>query len=505
MVELGNMSLNILLFTLYGILFLNMIMVDCTQTYNGIINNINSRTDETPNKKDISCMNDPEDLRMLRMEVLKTWVERTNVNQTYMRSVYQTWATNDTLGDGSPNPYIHHFVIDGFGAFIGIIVAQEYAVLASDPNNFQLHNILDIASVSWIDDDTVLYNAIVDYKLNFVPGKPELAGFLNQQMIIFEPCTPYVYYDYSRQDPLIARYIVFVEQQTPAVNICTTIMTSCLGNNQVYESFEDCVTYLTGVANNPNPCPGGQIGNTTSCHYFHAGAASVSEEAATIHCQHVRPYDSPTCQDFCLQEGCGNCHQNAHCEFVTPFGQLTPEYGCVCNEGYTGDGVESCIPNTCTAAWQCPSNYNYVLCSNGLCKCKSGFYWNTSVEAEQDQNVCACGPDEFVNWYQGEPECIPVGRCRERWHCPQEDYNSIKCLPYKSNPLIPYNSCLCNYGYENLGFKYDCICASNKREVWSTSQNGKLCLEISECTENWHCEWPKTCHISEGEWLGNCA
>ncbi|BCS83491.1 egf domain-containing protein [Cotonvirus japonicus] len=459
------------------------------------------------NNNPCPCVNHTE-LQADRLEVLKLWAARTNYNHSYILDLYDTLATPDLLPNGSISEYLHQFIVAGFASYSANTVAAEYALEAVDPNSIQLFSELDLASVVWqADNISVSYKIITNYSLampNIPGGQLVLSGFVNDQYARFVPCETEIWIDISIQDSLIGTYLAQQQTNRNATEICDIIMTTCTGENQVYPTYDACVDYMSAVVAHNSPCPGGLIANSSGCHYFHAKAA---RNLPVIHCQHVRPYDSPVCQDFCLDQGCGNCDVNAECTFISNPGKLIPQYQCKCKSGYTGDGV-TCTPNTCTGNWQCPSNYNYGTCTNGLCGCKSstGFNWIPTQEAVSQNNACQCAENENVYWYNGNPECIPIGRCREAWQCPQAatQYTSITCSAYGTNVLVPFNTCRCNYGYSNPGFSYNCQCPSNRRELWSNVKSGTLCLSSTECTDNYHCS-SNDCIVAPGQWLGTCA
>ncbi|AGD92783.1 putative EGF-like domain-containing protein [Megavirus lba] len=474
--------------------------------HNGTIINVNINvTNLENNYNNILCPNiDIEDLKIERLKVLEKWIERTNYNKSYILQVYDELATPDILVNGSINSYLHQFIVAGFASYSAKTVAAEYSLQAVDPESIQLFSKLDHASIVWqADNISVIYKIITNYSLASFPGKPIFSGFVNYQYTRFEPCTNKIWIDYSRQDSLIGTYLASAQQVKTPNQICDLIMANCIGDNQVYPDYASCINYMSGVANHTTFCPGGLIANSTGCHYFHAQSTI---ELPTVHCQHVRPYDSPVCQDFCLDQGCGDCDPNAECIFDSVFGKLIPKYQCQCKSGYTGNG-KTCVRNNCTADWQCPASYNFGRCNDGICGCKSeaGFIWNPSVEALELSDTCQCSENETVYWHNGTAECIPIGRCREAWQCPQSAdlSTSITCSPYGTNILVPFNVCLCNYGYDNPGFSYHCECNANRREIWSNIKQGTLCLFENECTDDFHCVSDK-CIIPNGQWLGTC-
>ncbi|QHN71135.1 hypothetical protein [Mollivirus kamchatka] len=454
-----------------------------------------------------------------RLEVLAIWASRTNIDQDYLRSVYDAHATEDFFPNGTANPWIHVFTLDQMGTFTGKEECREYAVLAADPNWVQINSSLDMASIVWLDANTIAYRTVSNYTVHFVPGSPHFDGFLNDQVIGYQPDTAKVSLDYSRQDPLVIRYFQSTQGVLPAANICRVITDSCVGANQVYADYADCLAYMTVVEAHPQICPSSYLANNTGCYAFHAQAATL---LPSIHCMHVMPGpDTPRCRDLCVETGpCGSCHPNADCVFATPLGQILPQYACQCKDGYTGDGILSCQANACPAAAcngsstdpkaQCPSDYPASECNQGLCGClvSGGFTWNTSTVAQSTDSACTCDPkNEQLFWHQGQPECIPKGRCRDVSQCPQADaqYTSVHCETYGFNPVISYGSCLCNYGYDNPGFSYPCQCPEPRREAWNPATNQTICIAPEECTAASPCpSTTDTCYFINDQGIGFC-
>ncbi|AAV50920.1 putative EGF-like domain-containing protein [Acanthamoeba castellanii mimivirus] len=466
---------------------------------------INATVIETEfNNNPCPCVNQTE-LKAERLKVLKLWSAYTNYDQQYILDSYEQFATPDTLPDGTVNQFLHQFVVNGYATYSANSVAAEYALQANDAN-IHLFSELDPVSVEWqADNITVIYKIITNYTLPGLPGAPILDGFVNTHYVKFVPCKAEIWIDIMTQDSLVSTYLAAAQSNHPASDICDKIQQACTGPNQVYDSYESCLNYMSVVVNHTSFCPTGSlIANSSGCHYFHASSALNYPE---IHCQHVRPYDSPTCQDFCLTQGCGNCDSNAECVFVSGSNSIVPKYQCKCKSGYVGNGTH-CSPVTCSAQWQCPSEYNYGSCQNGLCGCNSGngFKWVPDQATVNSHQACQCSENETVQWYNGVPECMPIGRCRYVWQCPQAatQYTSITCTKYGQNALVPFNTCLCNYGYDNLGFSYKCQCSVPKREIWSNVRQGTLCLAPNECTDNYHCA-SNNCQVQPGQWLGTCA
>nr|WIL04959.1 EGF-like protein [Cedratvirus duvanny] len=437
---------------------------------------------------------DLEELKKDRTKVLQEWVTRTNYDIPHILNVYDKDATPDTV-NGTISEFLHVFSIPGFGAFSAKKVAEEYSILAVDPSGVHLFSYLDPTSLVWKEDGiTVSYNIVTNY--TFYNGAFSLDGFVSDQIAVFTPCSNKIWVDSSLQDPLITRFFGSQTASTPVEENCMYIMQYCTGDNQVYSTLEECIAYMKQVERKVQPCPGGYIANNTICYNFHRKSAAYLPQ---VHCPHVSP-TSTVCRDFCLTRGCGNCDANAECVLTTRPGEILSTYACKCKEGYIGNG-QTCSKATCTGAWSCPTSYNFATCVNSTCGCKKagGFLWDGSKN-----DVCSCGRNEEVYYVNGEPQCMPLGRCREVWQCPQKD-NTVRCDVYGTNALLPFKTCLCNYGYDNLGFARDCQCSAPKREIWSPSANGFVCLTPDECSENYHCASGKTCQKSSGSWLGTCV
>lgn len=152
------------------------------------------------------------------------------------------------------------------------------------------------------------------------------------------------------------------------------------------------------------------------------------------------------CTDSCVPF-CQNCSPNGFCAGSINI-DASVNYFCKCKDGYTGDG-HTCTPNTCTANWQCQSPTYSTTCTNGICQCANSFEWNTTTAAQQAGAVCACNSSSTLYWNGNVAECIPIGRCRQRWQCPQ-DYNSVTCIQYGQNAFIPYDTCVCNFGFDGI-------------------------------------------------------
>ncbi|QGR54259.1 hypothetical protein [Moumouvirus maliensis] len=177
-----------------------------------------------------------------------------------------------------------------------------------------------------------------------------------------------------------------------------------------------------------------------------------------------------------------------------------------CPIGFTYDG-DNCVLNRCDIDYDCPSQYNFGKCTEGVCGClnNTGLVWDSSLDSLEHRDTCRC-PDGTRLFWSGEvPKCIPFGQCEEFWQCPQiyNQKQTVSCGLLNDNITRDFNVCLCNYGYENIGFDEDCECASEKKQVWSNTHDGMICLFEQECTQNDHCN-SNNCIIGDGQWLGTC-
>jgi hypothetical protein len=224
-----------------------------------------------------------------RYDVLvNIWAGRTNYGADHLRWVYDTYATNDTLPDGEPNPYEHRFGVDKTGDFSGKEECREYAVLGADPNYVELKSFADVTSIVWgegADADLVYYYKITNYSLHQFPGNPQLDGFLNTMIAGFQPNTSLVSLDFAQQDPAIQRFLAAGQEATSPEDLCTLIMEVCTGPYQMYDSWAHCVVYAAAAANRTKVCPSGYIANDTACLTFHGQTAPGD----TLHARDAGP------------------------------------------------------------------------------------------------------------------------------------------------------------------------------------------------------------------------
>lgn len=430
-------------------------------------------------------------------------------------------------------PSITHAVQD-VGEFPGIVIASEYDMLTVGLapllgySPIALRSNWDASTTRWLTDDVLR----IDYFLNastlfnFTTGRYDINvdGMRYTDFFTFAPNDYHLTYDYGIQDAV--GKLIFATNSatfTPAalcagviVPACNRTDPGCNGNCwplTQYSSVADCIAFITQLDQGPpNPCPYPERSNTKVCRLLH-GLSSFF--IPSIHCAHV-PAVSPVCTDSCLDGPCAHPAPNSHCAAIWPGlpTDYTLVYAPVCNDGYTGDGVTSCVANTCAKDSDCPSNV--AVCSNatgtGLCQCPPTFVWDTSVRAQQTHRTCVCpdGTREFPTGPNGQRTCIRVGQCLgdNVEQCPQTQLgqrNAIKCRPYGVNPYSPFNQCLCNYGYSG-GVEYPCTCDAPRTEVYSPAVGGTVCLAPGECVRDAQCTaGQQHCVIPAGANIGQCA
>jgi len=299
-------------------------------------------------------------------------------------------------------------------------------------------------------------------------------------------------------------------------SVCQIIQNACVGSNQQYTSLSDCVDYMATKPTVYGVCPTSQDSDTVNCRFLHSLVAQLPAVApgepspAIVHCPHTGK-NSMVCINRCLP-ACSNCTSTQSCLNIGT-DPLNPVYSCVCNTGYKAAAGGGCQAVTCTQNYQCNSTVsgnNIALCNttNGInqCYCNNTWHWNAT------SGSCYCPSDHFVSWAApNPPQCIPIGRCYDRYECvstvPGNSYSSLSCITYGTNAYAPYNTCVCNPGYQG-GFSYPCYCPTptatppgNYKEEWSNLINGNVCLAPGQCANDYDCTSPKTC---VGQPLGTC-
>jgi len=411
--------------------------------------------------------------------------------------------------DNFTTPDTYHTVRD-VGDFGPRDIAFEYDKIITDLvlffgyNPIVLHTYIDLSTTKWIDTDTLQVDSNIDISTNYnlTTGNYDFVqtGFRNREYIVFSPNTSKIILGFTVQDEG-ASALFALSQSTISIDyICNSvIIPACNGTTPSYladttfTSATDCINFFSTLT--PSPCPFQQRSNTIRCRLAHGQAAFFGPN---IHCPHVRP-DSMPCADTCLP-ACSGCDSNAECVATFPT-IFTPVYQCKCKNGYVGNGT-SCVAKQCSYG-QCPALYGSYECSTGLCKCLPSFSTNPMVTSTS-HDLCKCDAPSRVIYYNSTPVCVPEGRCiANQYECNLQSYSQVKCLSVGDNIFVNFKACQCNYGFTG-GYEYPCACASPKRIVWSDSLNGEVCLSTSECTANWHCNYPSTCHITMGNTVGSC-
>lgn len=333
--------------------------------------------------------------------------------------------------------------------------------------------------------------------------------FRYREYIVFNSNSALINLGYTVQDPGVDTMFELTSTNLPNEALCGIIFQACnvvngSGYNYIldtgFASFVDCITFMNQLPTT-QPCPFTLQSNTTSCCQLHAFPSFF---LPNIHCSHVKPV-SPVCRAQCLPQ-CNGCDPNAKCIATFPnvpvsFGVV---YTCKCNNGYIGNGT-SCAPLTCSNKGNCPaSSGSYSCSSDNLCKCLSSFTSQPELLGVND-SLCVCPLGSTIYWVNKVPTCLPEGRClddNKRYMCNLQEYNQVKCLP-QNNSFNSLPLCTCNYGY-NGGKEYPCLCANDRRQEWSNKMSGEICINTTECTENWHCSNGKVCVDATDKVIGHC-
>lgn len=451
------------------------------------------------------------DLLADRYATAELWTTRAN-NPTLMNLVY-----SDQYSD--PNMVHYAKGVGAFGPPREIALEYDSTIFINfGPPNTIAFTIYDPTTIKFISEDVWL----VYYYVNFTQGYDTQTGnyavyqsiFRSMDYIIFIPGTAKLLLAYTDFGSDYAKSIASSNAVIDPTTVCEIfIFGSCNGsalfggprpylNLTGFTTVLECINFLNNLQ--PTVCPYIIQSNTSICRLIHGLSAVLLPE---VHCPHVRPYDSMVCFDQCLPE-CSNCDSNAECvalnaNIPTDF---TTHYKCQCKNGYIGNGT-SCTPLSCTSG-QCPSSSGTYNCSSGLCKCTETFSSNPTNYT--NNNLCTCPSPSKVFWNLGKPVCVPEGRCiddtNNRYNCQSwgQNYNQVKCTALPNNRWAIFGVCTCNYGYIG-GAEFSCQCDASRRVVWSTTLNGDVCLNVTECTENWHCTYPLTCVKQSGQPIGKCS
>ncbi len=435
---------------------------------------------------------DYDALRANRVQAIVDWIDRVNHDFATYNLTHYKHVVEDFL-----------FTIRRYGTYDSRLLAIEYGMVVFPESGFdigKLTNYLDETSFEWLSENRLsYYYENIQYSKNVTTGKYYLTleGMRNREVTEFVECSDKMMSTYVVQDPDSEKRGADVFKTKTLADVCGLVYYSCYARGLMpYSSIMDCVAYLSSLP--PTKCPFPNTGNTAECRNFHALNALADP---VVHCPHTAR-DSVMCTESCL-EYCGTCDPNAKC--AEAFINITvPNYECRCNVGYVGDG-HSCEPVECTERSHCPGDYISSACLKndsafagpGICGCQESFTWNSTT------GECHCDEDKKLTWKDGKPTCMPIGRCLDRYDCPQ-DYNKVKCV----KPVNIYATswpCRCNYGFEG-GFENDCTCRNGKSVVWSPYHEGKICVADGECTQFWHCDVNQTCSFDPlAQKIGTCV
>jgi hypothetical protein len=416
-------------------------------------------------------------------------------------------------------PIIFHYV-QYAGNFGPGIIAEEYdllvpglsAIIGFAPVTFPYVG-YDPSTTLWVGNNTLRVDYVILISTGYLGNNTY--AFSNQEFrfreyIAYDINSPLINTGYTIQDvdademfdataaaytPELVCGLAFTACNVDACAFPNGTLYNCIADTE-YPTIEACIAFLSALPTT-QPCPYVQRSNTTTCRALHAFSSFF---LPNVHCAHVRP-NSAVCLESCLPN-CSSCDPNAKClDLATPPISFGPTYGCVCNNGYTGNGTH-CTSLACSYG-NCPAQYGSYSCATGQCICESSFTPNPA--GISSNNYCNCPSPSQVFWVNDMPICLPQGRCINdtyRYMCSQPQ-SDIKCVPV-ANAFDPLGGCVCNYGFSG-GWEYPCSCLSPDRTLWSASFDGFVCLNTTECTTNYpDCTYPQTCHIPSGELVGAC-
>lgn len=453
------------------------------------------------------------DLLADRYSVANIWINRAN-SQSQMNLAYTDVYANENMTHAAR----------GVGVFPSRFLALEYdntIFVTADIFGFIptiAKTIFDPTTISLVDADTLLIYYYVNFTQGFDPstGQYAINGalFRAHDYLRFLPGTSQIIFAYSDFSDGYLKSNSAADAVLTPETVCTFIFIACNGSDALggprpylnltnFSTFADCVAFLNILQ--PTPCPYPIQSNTSLCRTIH-GLSAVF--VPVVHCPHVRPYDSMVCFDQCLPQ-CSNCGSNAKCVAIIPNfpANFDTNYQCQCNNGYVGNGI-TCSPLSCTGQKNniCPSDVGSYDCSTGLCKCADTFIANPS-NYTTGNNLCLCPSPSKILWIDKTAFCVPQGRCTDdnhRYMCQNWgfDYNQVTCKSLPNNIWDSFGLCNCNYGYTG-GVEFSCTCDPSRRVLWSNTFSGLVCLNSTECTENWHCS-SGHCVTTVGNTVGTC-
>lgn len=466
--------------------------------------------------KFVSC-----DLVADRLANAQVWIERAN-SEPQNQLAYTTVVNFST---------IYHRV-DYAGNFGPGYLALEYDMIVNSLinilgfNSVQLRPKFEISTTQWIAPDILR----VDYFLGISAGKftPQMAYMFDQEdfrfveFIVFDVSSPLINTGFTVQDKGANTLFTITTGAIPIEIVCGAFVFGACSqiNNATNQSYivntgytdvVDCITALTIINAQPNPCPFPQRSDTVACRALHAISSFF---VPAIHCAHTKKV-SPVCNAQCLP-ACANCHTDATClatyanDFPFNKASYAPVYKCTCNNGFSGNGL-TCAPLVCATSPGNSNNSNRICptsiagsteCINNLCKCRETFTNQPLTPTDH----CGCPEPAVVRTVNKQPICVPAGRCitdDARYICNLQEYNQVKCRTV-NNTFNPFGVCQCNPGFTG-GIEYPCLCAHGKRIVWSNSVDGSVCLATNECTSDFDCESPQVCHLVANQKIGVCG
>ncbi|KRZ15399.1 EGF-like domain-containing protein, partial [Trichinella zimbabwensis] len=187
-----------------------------------------------------------------------------------------------------------------------------------------------------------------------------------------------------------------------------------------------------------------------------------------------------------------SCAENSKCQFVNDTEK------CVCNKGWTGDGVYCVDVNECLTENLCPSNSK---CLNTVgsydCICEKGFRFNGQDcididECAEGTAICQGGAASTCINTNGSYEC----HCKTGFN--GNPNSPAGCIDI-NECLIPKFYCGPNAECENSVGSYMCRCLPG----YLPKQDGIGCEDIDEC-ENHPCSAKATCINSPGSFACKC-
>ena len=179
-------------------------------------------------------------------------------------------------------------------------------------------------------------------------------------------------------------------------------------------------------------------------------------------------------------------------------------FACVCNQGYTGDGVTCSVPDVDECATGAHTCSGYATCKNTVgaftCNCNSGYSGNGYQCTEDNPDECATGQHNCdVN-----AECLDKNwgfkcRCNSGYQgdgvtCTANNYNTgstgsaaSTTDPCAANPCSAYATCYGGGAY--AGFSCSC------RDGYTGDGMGAMgCYDEDECfTGSHNCAGAQTC------------